>query len=117
MSAAEYPYPGSPKSVPKNFTRVSMSYRLKTLAVLLGIFFFVIIYLAMVAGAAYLVYYAATYRMGRVSWLTLLLKIAFIILTGMLFLFLVKFVFKRGGYDDPLQIEIKEVQHPFLFRR
>lgn len=45
----------------------------------------------------------------------LFLKVAAVAMSGMLFPFLVKALFKRQRWDDPLLMEVREAEHPELF--
>lgn len=108
-------YPQRPESVPKNYTSVSGSYRIRVLAVLLGIFTFVAVYCAMVAGSGYLIYYTVTEKFGGLNRFSIVIKIGAVLLSVMLFIFMIKFIFKKKGGDEPFNIEIKRVQHPDLF--
>ena len=109
-------YPECPKSVPKNFTRVSLSFRSKVLVILSAVILFAFTYLAMLSASGYLVYYSITSKMGEILWLAILLKAGMILGSVMLFIFLIKFTFKRAAFNNPLHIEIKRVQHPELFQ-
>src|SRR5437868_4153236 len=51
-------YPPTPAHVPSNLTRSTGSYRARVLVVLLSLFLFLALYLALVLGSAYLCYYS-----------------------------------------------------------
>ncbi|KZS40969.1 hypothetical protein AWE51_24530 [Aquimarina aggregata] len=110
-------YPISPELDRKDFTKINASYKNNVLIVLLGIVLFFLIYSAAVAGSMYLLYLAITYDIGDINKLTIFLKIGTIGMSAMFVLFMVKFLFKKQRLDDnPLNIEIKEDEHPKLFQ-
>lgn len=114
-------YPAAPKGVPDDLTRPSGAYRFRVLVLAGSLTLFFLMYLAMVVGTAYLTYKCATYtstpsaysrndRRGS----------AFIILAGtfffgMLFLFLLKGLFKGRRADRSSHVELKRAKHPQLF--
>ncbi len=107
-------YPKSPEQVPRDLLALPGSYKLRTAAVLISIFLFILLYLLMVYASGYYVYYAFTYEMGRVNKLTLLLKGGAIATSLMLLFFMVKFLFKRQLHDESRYIEIDPHRHPDL---
>lgn len=104
-------YPPSPGNVPPEVTRVGFGFRLRAVAVLIGLFVFLLLYLGMVAGAGYLVIVLvkADFRDREI------LQIGLIAISTMLFIFLLKFLFKKHVEDNPYNVEIKEHTHPKLF--
>lgn len=107
-------YPPSPVNVPKNFTALTSSYQLRAWLAVLAVFTFFILYFALVAAMAYLVYYAITYDMGRINRLTIFLKIGAIAGTLMLFAFTLKFIFKLKSYKPENRLKLNLKQHPHL---
>ncbi|MBA4187788.1 MAG: hypothetical protein C0467_07190 [Planctomycetaceae bacterium] len=137
-------YPPTPASVPVDLTKPSANYRSRVLLVLACLLLFVGIYLCLTAGSAYACYAcfawlaedeprptplpaqqinprtgyrtapAQQVRQQRsekpVVWL-------FIggIASGLLFLFLVKGLFKRSQYDPGVRVEVTEIEQPTLF--
>ena len=87
-------YPVSPTDLPKDFTSLPTSYKLKASLAILGIIIFFALYFSMVAGLGWLVYYAFTYEMILINKLTILGKLGAIAGTIMLFIFTLKFIFK-----------------------
>lgn len=115
MSAAESLYPPSITGVPANLTVASSKYRRSVVVVLFSLILFMVFYLALVAGAGYLVYFAITFPpLGPGFW-ELFFKLGCIVVTGMLFFFLVKGLFKRRKPETDLQLEVTEAEHPALF--
>jgi Zn-dependent protease with chaperone function len=109
-------YPPNPPSVPTDLTRVQTRFRIRAIAVVIGIFLFLLIYLAMVTAAGYFVYFTLVEMpvgRGRYSFLV---KIGLIAFSVMLFVFLLKFLFKKQQIHDPFNIRLKENQHPKLFK-
>jgi Zn-dependent protease with chaperone function len=108
-------YPATPEGVYKNFIKVHPDYRRQVIFVLTGIFLFFLVYLALIAVSAYLVWYAITYGMVTINKFTLLVKGGSIAMAVMFFVFLLKFLFKKHSFHDPNQVELKEADHPKLF--
>jgi Zn-dependent protease with chaperone function len=115
MSLAANLYPANPTGVPADLTAPTSRYRLWVVIVLVSLFLFVFFYLALVAASGYLVYLAFTYPIEYVNKLTILLKLGSIAASVMLFLFLLKGLFKRQQTDDSLYVEIKQAEQPELF--
>lgn len=109
-------YPAGPADVPPDLVKLTGAYQARVAYVLAGILFFILFYLAMVAGAAYLVYLAVIYPMGVISGLTILIKLGAIGITSMFFIFTLKFLFKKNSARNPTDVEIKEKDHPRLFQ-
>jgi Zn-dependent protease with chaperone function len=82
---------------------------------LLSLLLFVLIYLALVAGSAWLVYLAVIFPVP-VNKLGVLVKLGAIGGAAMLFLFLLKGLFKHQTIDRSLYVEVTEKEQPELFR-
>jgi Zn-dependent protease with chaperone function len=108
-------YPESPQGIPHGYTQPSSSYKSQVVYVLLAMVVFLVLYLILMAAAGYLLYLAISYPMDDVNRWTLLLKVGAIGMAGMLFGFLLKFLFKKHDTDNPLNIEVTEEEHPRLF--
>ncbi|MHC2990170.1 hypothetical protein OB13_00660 [Pontibacter sp. HJ8] len=108
-------YPESPQRIPHGYTQPSSSYKSQVVYVLLAMVVFLVLYLALVAVAGYLLYLAISYPMEDVNRWTILLKAGAIGMAGMLFGFLLKFLFKKHDTNNPLNIEVTEEEHPRLF--
>ena len=108
-------YPPSPHNVPKDFILPSASYKRQVVLVLLAILLFMVLYATMIAGAAYLMYFAFIYPMEVINKFTILFKLGSIAASVMLFAFTLKFLFKRHDMDNPLNVEITEAEQPKLF--
>jgi Zn-dependent protease with chaperone function len=92
-------YPPSPEPRPP-LPRTTASYRTRVLVVLLALSLFLVFYLGLVLGSAYLVY--ACLAAKHWSWLT----IAGAVGSAMLFLFLLKGLFKRERADAGTLVEV-----------
>ncbi|MBF8964967.1 M48 family metalloprotease [Pontibacter sp. FD36] len=108
-------YPESPQCIPAGYTLPPSSYKSQVVYVLLAMLVFLVLYLAMVALAGYLLYLAVLYPMETVNRWTILLKLGAIGMAGMLFGFMLKFLFKKHDTNNPLNVEITEDEHPQLF--
>lgn len=116
MSVVTDLYPPSLPGVPKELTRPSPRYRQLVGVVLFSLIVFLLCYLALVAGAGWLFWLALTYDPVEWNRWTLFLKVASVAMAGMLFLFLLKALFKRQTRDAGVQIEITEKEQPQLFQ-
>jgi Zn-dependent protease with chaperone function len=109
-------YPSAPANVPADLTAPTARYRLQVVLVLTGLFVFVVLYIGLVILSAFLVYWSFTYSLGTVNRATILLKLGLICCSVMLFLFLLKGLFKRQKPDESLRVQISEGEQPELFK-
>ena len=107
-------YPPSVPDVPRGLTAPTFRYLLYCTLVLVSLFAFLLLYVGLVAGAGYLVYLAITYQ-TPVSRGAVVLKVGAIACSVMLFLFLLKGLFKRHETDDSELTEISEAEQPDLY--
>jgi len=101
-------YPAPPEFLPDLPTSTT-AYRLRVVVVLVSLLLFLALYLGLVVGGATLVY---------LCWLIedwTLIKIGGLAGSAMLFLFLLKGLFKRKAMDLSELVEIKEHEQPTLF--
>jgi Zn-dependent protease with chaperone function len=132
-------YPPTPTNVPPDLTKPSGSYRTRVVVVLVSLFLFLGVYLGLIGGSAYLCYRSfaelgrdpaqprqqVTYydRQGRPRTRyerragdpNPIVLIPTGIMSGLLGLFLVKGLFKRGGRYSGIRIEVTETEQPDLF--
>ena len=108
-------YPQNPIIEDRNFTKPEGSYRVQVIWVMVSILLFALMYIALIAGSLWLIYWAVMWPMTTVNKLTLFGKVGGIAAAGMFFAFIVKFLFKSHNWDDPANIEITEEEHPNLF--
>ncbi|MEL6805807.1 MAG: hypothetical protein AAFO91_18730, partial [Bacteroidota bacterium] len=85
-------YPPSPSQDTASLTKAKSAYIWQIIFNLLAVFLFLLFYFAMIAGTAYLAYWAIFYPMDRVNRGTLFLKILAIAVAIMLFVFTIKFL-------------------------
>ena len=115
MALALKHYPPSVENVPRNLTTPTREYRLWVVVVLVSLLVFLAFYLMLVAATGYLLYLAVIYPIERFNQATLLLKFGAVACAGMLFLFVLKGLFKRQHSDRSHYLEITEAQHPDLY--
>ena len=142
MSDISRLYPPTPAAVPPDLTTPTPSYRYRVVLVLLCLIVFVAVYLTLTAGSAYaayacisslgedepppassrqqVVYDRRTNRYVTTPARPAKEKPVFWLLVGgvgssLLFLFLVKGLFKRSRRDPGLRLEVTEAEQPVLF--
>jgi Zn-dependent protease with chaperone function len=108
-------YPPNVTGVPPDLTVAHPKYRRQVMVVFLCLVLFLLLYLALVAGSAWLFWTALVAPLAGEGRGPVFLKIGSIAITGFLFIFLVKGLFKRQGSDDSLKVEIFEKDQPELF--
>jgi Zn-dependent protease with chaperone function len=117
MSAVmESLYPPSVSGVPAELTVPNANYRRSVVIVFASLLLFLAFYLALVTATGWLLYTAVTYPIDRVGRGPILLKIGAVAISGMLFLFMVKGLFKRHSMEHDLHIELKEADYPELYQ-
>jgi Zn-dependent protease with chaperone function len=115
MTPGSLIYPPGPSEVPGDLTTPSLRYRWQVLVVLTSLFLFLVLYCAMVGGAAYLFYGSLLYPVGQHEIGTLIWKGLAILGTGLLLLFLLRGLFRRSQEDPKFLVEIRETDQPILF--
>ncbi|PKH52153.1 hypothetical protein CXF68_16285 [Tenacibaculum sp. Bg11-29] len=108
-------YPKSPKSLPKNLTNLPATYLFRATLAVLAIVLFFALYIGLVIGLGYLVYYAFIYDMGHVNKITILLKVGAIAGAAMLFVFTLKFILKLKNDKQVNRIKLKKEEHAELW--
>lgn len=109
-------YPPSPSVNTESVTQITPQYRTQIIVNLVAIIIFFLLYLVMIAGSIYLIKLAWEWPLGdNYSVWPILAKFGTVGMAVMLFLFLMKFLFKRHNFDNPANIEIFEKDHPELF--
>ena len=108
-------YPQSPADLPKNFTALTSSYKLKASMAVLSIILFFLLYATLVVGLAWLFYYAIIYEMTVVNKLTIIAKLGAIAGSGMLFIFTLKFVFKLKNHQPINRIKLDKEEQSELW--
>src|SRR5262245_43761547 len=131
-------YPPNPPHVPKDLTELNWSYCTRVLLVLTSLLVFIAVYLGLVAGSAYICYWSFQSLKGSATYviepprqsnrtppasrpwppriqLPIIVHVALIVTSGLLFLFLLKGFFKlRGGKPGP-EVEITAKDQPAFF--
>lgn len=136
-------YPPTPTDVPPDLTKPSASYRSRVFLVLACLLVFVVVYLSLTAGSAYACYYCfselgedeprqttptytqqydrrtGTYRPTYVQAPRREKPVFWLVVggigSGLLFLFMVKGLFKSSRHDPGLRVEVTEREQPLLF--
>lgn len=106
-------YPPSPAEIPP-LVAVTGTYRLRVVLVLLSLILFLGIYLALLVGSGYLV--CLSFDMPTPKGRGVLLKLATMVGSPMLFLFLLKGIFKRNRMETENLIEVHEADQPRFFK-
>jgi Zn-dependent protease with chaperone function len=117
--AIEALYPPAPADVPAEITRLDSGYRLRVLAMIGGLFLFLLLYLFFIAVAGLLAYWLLTLPMptvhGRASIAFLIFKFGGAFAMVLLWLFLLKGLFKGQRVERSHYVELQEKDHPDLF--
>jgi Zn-dependent protease with chaperone function len=112
-------YPPAPANVPAEITRVGSAYRLRVLAMIGGLFLFLLLYLVFVAVAGLLAYWLLILPLpnigGRGMLLFLVLKFGGAFAMILLWLFLFKGLFKGQKVERSTYVALEEKDHPELF--
>ncbi len=112
-------YPQSPLGMDADFAKPNAQYNSRVVMVLLGMMLFFVFYVAFVIASGYLFYLSVInitqYGLGYSFWI-MLFKIALVVGAGMLFVFTLKFLFKKHSFENPKNIELKEEENPELYR-
>ncbi len=102
-------YPPEPADVPPDLTRPDSAYRGRVIAMIGGLFAFLLLYLVIILGSGWLAYFLLSRPEGGL----LNLIIAFV--AGLLGLFLVKGLFKSRRVPRATHIEVTAKDYPELF--
>jgi Zn-dependent protease with chaperone function len=115
MTPVALVYPPSPAGVPANLTSTSWRYRWQVLVVLTSLFVFLLLYLGMIGGAAYLFGFALLYPVAEEDPGTLAWKGLGLLGSGLLLFFLLRGLFRRSQADPDLLVQVREADQPLLF--
>jgi Zn-dependent protease with chaperone function len=102
------PYPPGPKDVPENLTEVNAEYKLRVILVLTCLIIFLGMYFGLVVGSGLMVPLSLVLIPPPLSILVCVLSV-------LMFLFLLKGLFKRRPVEKTLRVEIKREDQPELF--
>jgi Zn-dependent protease with chaperone function len=112
-------YPPGPTDVPRALTRPGLDYRLRVAAMIGGLFLFLAVYLALIAGAGVFGFQAATVPLEgggirSMVWLVVM-KFGGPLAAGLFCLFLIKGLFKGHTVERSNHVPLAEEDHPELF--
>src|SRR5262245_17530105 len=118
MAATAF-YPPAPADVPTDITRPGNAYRVRVLAMIAGLFLFLLLYVVFVAVAGLLAYWLVAFPIhqmrGRGIILVLVLKFGGAFAAILLWLFLFKGLFKGKTVERSTYVALQEAEHPELF--
>lgn len=115
MAATALPYPPAPPGVPDDLAAPPWDYRARVGVVLASLLLFILAYLGLLLGSGYLVYWAVATPLRDPGPLSLLLRGGLALVGGLLFLFLVKGLFRRRAAGAGEGVEVTERDQPELF--
>lgn len=104
-----------PQEVPKDLTKLSKSYMLQSSLAVFSIVLFFTLYVLLIIGLGYLVYFAFTYEIENFNKFTILGKLGAIAGSIMLLLFTLKFVLKLKNPKPTNRIKLSKSDYPELF--
>jgi Zn-dependent protease with chaperone function len=114
-------YPASPADVPDDLTEPSSQYKTQTIMVLFALALFFMLYFGLMFFCVAYTLWAlflcpSDHRPGGLPWpIIKIIALAFIMPAGVLFIYLVKNLFKFERAQKEFRIEIFEDEHPKLF--
>ncbi|MCI0335347.1 MAG: M48 family metallopeptidase, partial [Planctomycetes bacterium] len=116
MTTSPSLYPPGPTQTPANFTAVHSAYRTQVILVLISLILSLLFYLALVVGSGWLFWKLITWPWPyRADGWYALFRIAGIVSSALLFLYLLKGLFKSSRNDFSMMVEITEQDQPALF--
>ena len=119
MTKIDPTYPPSPSGVDASILKPGAAFKNEVTKVALGIILFAIVYVLLFTIAATLALFSALAGISLIifkpMWLTIMLGAGLVGLGGMVFFFLIKFVFNRKKMDTSNLIEATASEQPELF--
>jgi Zn-dependent protease with chaperone function len=119
VMASEPLYPPAPGSVPPEITRLDSAYRLRVLAMICGLFLYLLLYLLFIAATGLLAYWLLVLPLpdirGRGIFLFLVLKFGGAFAALLLWLFLFKGLFKGQKIERSNYLPLQAKDQPALF--
>lgn len=111
-------YPQSPSGIDADFTQPNAQYNSRVIMVLLGMMLFFVLYVGFVIASGYLLYWSVMNIAHNISdnIYVILFQFALVFIAVMLFVFTLKFLFKRHSFENPKNIELQERDYPELYR-
>jgi Zn-dependent protease with chaperone function len=112
-------YPPTPDNVPEEITALDNSYRLRVVGMIGGLFLFLLLYLFIILLAGLFVLGLLILPLpnvsGRGAFMVLVLKFGGAFAAILLWLFLIKGLFKRHRTERSSHVRVREKDHPKLF--
>jgi Zn-dependent protease with chaperone function len=112
-------YPSAPANVPRDITRCDSAYRLRVLGMIGGLFLFLLIYLFFIALAGFVAYWLLVLPLpdigGKAVLGFLLMKFGGAFAAILLWLFLLKGLFKGHEVEREAYVELQPKDYPELF--
>jgi Zn-dependent protease with chaperone function len=112
-------YPPAPANVPADLTRLDAGYRLRVVAMIGGLFLFLLLYLVFVVAAGLVAYWFLALPfprdMGRGIIIFLAFKFGGAFAALLLWVFLFKGLFKGRRVERSTHLTVNEADHPELF--
>lgn len=105
----------TPNEVPKSLTKLSNSYILQSSLAVFSILMFFLLYVLLIIGLGYLVYFAFIYEIENYNKFTILGKLGAIAGSVMLLLFTLKFILKLKNPKPENRIKLSKSKYPELF--
>lgn len=112
--------PPAPPGIPAGLARPSWGFVARALLVVVALFLFLLFYLALLAGALFLLVWAVDPSVASAAppahtWGTFALRAGLFLVSALLFAFLLKGLFRRGKDETTGLLEVTEQQQPELF--
>lgn len=108
-------YPLSPQNINARLTKLPFTYHLKAGTAVLSVLLFFALYIGLVIGSLFLLYFTLIYEIEVINKWTILLKIGSIAAAGMLFAFTLKFIFKIKNPPITNRIKLSKKDYPELW--
>lgn len=104
----------TPQKIPQNLTKLSNSYLIQSTLAVISILLFFVLYLSLITGLVYLVYFAFKYNIEYINKFTILGKLGAIAGSVMLLFFTLKFVLKLKNPKANNRIKLQKSDYPEL---
>ena len=119
MNTDTVAYPPAPANADERIVRPSAEFKREALGVLWAVFFFIMVYLALVAGAIVLAVACGLLGVGLITlythMITIMIGLGLLGLGLMVIFFLMKFLFTRSKPDRSHLVRVTESEQPELF--
>jgi len=108
-------YPASPKNVPADLTQAKSSYKRQAWLAMMGLIGFMLIYLALLAGFAFITYKTAIGTVGSSGAEFNIGSAILFLCSGLLTIFMLKSLFAMRKMGEPNGIEVTQSEQPQLY--